>query len=144
MMHYLLRAVRFPGVVRWSIWASFLTAWTVGLLIPMSHVPPPPSGQTWAVFINDKFLHCVAYAILAVLTGWLKLPTGYRWLLIGLLAFHAYATEFLQQFVPTRDMSLADVGMDLAGILLGLVVTWRWWFSWPAANVRERVDSAAD
>jgi VanZ family protein len=78
-------------------------------------------------FYFSKTLHVAAYSLLAVLTAWLRVPGRFRWLLMFFLAAHATTTEFIQQFVPGRTGRVADIGLDLIGIALGCVVTWKWW-----------------
>ncbi len=112
---------------RWALWALFLSLWSLGLLVPN------PAGFTdgWlsreARFLLAKGLHVVAYALLAVLSGWLRVPVRYRWLLLVFMAAHALGTEFGQRFVVTRSGSWRDVLLDLLGVALGVVLTWRWW-----------------
>jgi VanZ family protein len=104
-----------------------LAAWTAALLTPL------PEGKDWTSleitlkFLFSKFLHLSAYAVLAVLTAWVRVPARYRWLLILVLAAHATATEFIQQFVPGRSGKVADIGLDLIGIFLGCLLSWKWW-----------------
>ncbi len=114
--------------VRWLIWLAYLAAWSTALLVPL-----PDIGRTWTVnhislkFLFAKAVHVGAYAVLAVLSGWLLVPTRFRWLLMFFLAAHATSTELLQRLVPGRTGTLTDVGIDLAGIALGCLVSWKWW-----------------
>lgn len=78
-------------------------------------------------FIIAKTVHIVTYACWAVLSGWLHLPRPGCWQLLGFLALHAMATEFFQQFVG-RSGSWGDVGLDLVGAALGMLLSWQWWF----------------
>jgi VanZ family protein len=64
--------------------------------------------------------------VLAMLTGWLLVTYRVRWICLACLSFHAFATEFLQQFVE-RSGSLRDVGLDHLGLALGLILTIPWW-----------------
>jgi hypothetical protein len=113
---------------RWLIWVGYLALWTVGLLMPMS-------GQEAKWEIGDvnlrvlfaKSLHVAAYAVLAMLTGWLLVPGRFRWLLLLMLAAHATGTEYIQQFVEGRTGRIEDIGIDLFGVLLGCLVTWKLW-----------------
>ena len=50
----------------------------------------------------------------------------WRWALLAALSLHAGATEFFQQFVG-RGSSLADVGLDHAGLVLGVALSWWRW-----------------
>jgi VanZ family protein len=112
--------------VRWLIWLLYMGAWSVALLTP---IPPGVRVQVgdydWT-FSFAKTLHVTAYAVLAVLSGWLAIPCRYRWLMALFLAAHAATTEFFQQFVD-RGSSVRDVCLDLIGIALGCLVTWKWW-----------------
>ncbi len=114
--------------VRWGVWTGFAAVWTILLLMPISE-----SGENTLdkVTLGRKFLaakigHVVGYALLTGLCGWLRPPARIRWMLLVLVIVHAPVTEFLQTYVG-RGGSLADVGLDFVGILLGLVLTWKWW-----------------
>jgi hypothetical protein len=112
---------------RWVVWLGLVAVWTVGLLTPnpdraVRDVLPPQ-----ALFPAAKALHVSAYAFLAALAAWLPLRGPLRGLPVAFLALHGAATEFLQQFVPTRTASVRDVLLDLAGIGLGLILSWPWW-----------------
>jgi VanZ family protein len=109
------------------VWALFLAGWTSALLTPepveiADAVLPPET-----VFSASKLLHVAAYAVLAVLTGWLPVSARVRWLLLLVLSAHTLATEYLQGFVPTRTASWLDVGIDHVGIGIGIGITWKWW-----------------
>ncbi len=113
---------------RWLIWLTYVTAWTTSLLVPV------PSG-TWTVeelgldlkFLIGKTLHVSAYAVLAMLSGWLRVPARYRWLVLFAVMVHGPLTEFLQLFTANRTGSLQDVCLDHLGVALGLLLTWKWW-----------------
>ena len=75
------------------------------------------SQGTWVI---------TAYAVAAILTGWLHAPGSWRWFLLAFWFFHAGATEFGQLFVPGRSGSLRDVALDHIGLLIGLAISWRW------------------
>jgi VanZ family protein len=109
------------------VWTIYLLAWTAALLTPypvaVARSVSPPELRLLAA----KSLHVAAYALLAVLSGWLRPPGRSRWLLLALLCAHAAATEFGQRFVATRSASWRDVGLNHLGLLLGLALSWRWW-----------------
>jgi VanZ family protein len=112
---------------RWLIWIVFLTAWTVALLTPQPvQFARDVLPQENAIYYS-KSLHVAAYMVLAVLTGWLQVTYRVRWICLAFLSFHAFATEFLQQFVPSRSGSLRDVALDHVGLALGLILTIPWW-----------------
>ena len=113
--------------VRGLIWSIYTAAWTAALLTPQ------PVNVAEALLSEDtvpyasKTLHVAAYALLAVLSGWLRAPLSWRRLLVGFLSAHALGTEFFQRYVPNRYPSWADVGWDHIGIVWGLLLSWPWW-----------------
>ena len=124
---------RWPARWRWFVWGAFLLLWSVALLVPDPFDPfqryvlrgqeiPPETS-----FLMAKSLHVTAYAIAAILTGWLRVPGIWRWVLLAFWSLHAAATEVGQLLVPGRHGSLRDVGLDHLGLLIGLVISWRWW-----------------
>jgi VanZ family protein len=46
--------------------------------------------------------------------------------MFGVMA-HAAATELIQLKIAGRSGQLTDVGIDHVGVLLGLMLTWKWW-----------------
>jgi len=112
---------------RWLLWTIFLVLWTTALLttepVHMAHVVLAPR----VIFPTAKLLHISAYAVVAVLSGWLIVPARWRWLLVVFMCGHAFGTEFFQQFVPERVPSLWDVGIDHVGIAIGLTISYKWW-----------------
>jgi VanZ family protein len=116
-----------PQTWRWLLWSIFVVVWTTALLttqpvhVARAILAPP------AIFPTAKLLHVSAYALLAVLSGWLLVPPRWRWVLLVFMCFHAFATEFFQQFVPERGPSLWDVGIDHVGIAIGLTLSCKWW-----------------
>jgi VanZ family protein len=118
---------------RWAIWLFFVTAWSTALLVPdpvgfflrytRDVVEIPENAPFWMA----KSLHIAAYAMAAVLTGWLHTSNRWRWLLLAFWSFHACATEYGQTFVPGRTGSVRDVAIDHVGLAIGLSVSWRWW-----------------
>jgi len=113
---------------RWLAWSVYFAAWTYGLLMPM---PAGISeGWTWLAsyrFVLAKALHVTAYAGLAGLSGWLRVPCRFRWILLFIIMAHGPATELLQLRIEGRTGDLRDVGLDHLGIGLGLLLTWKWW-----------------
>jgi VanZ family protein len=114
---------------RWRIWLAYLAAWTAALLLPVSVGSFPVGGdlQIDLKFLFGKTLHVLAYAVLAGLSGWLRVPYRYRWLLLFFVMAHGTVTELLQRLVPNRTGELADVGFDHLGVAIGLIATRRWW-----------------
>ena len=140
---YSQRRLQISGRVRWTIWLFYTLAWTAALLMPAPEilaraflVPRFVSHQDFndmgpPMTIAAKVLHVSAYAILAVLSGWLPVQRRWRWLLLAFLSAHGFATEYLQNFAVDRHPSLGDVGLDHAGVILGLAVSWKWWLRRP-------------
>lgn len=96
------------------------------LLSSVPHRSLPGDGSVTDQVITN-LTHIPAYALFAVL--WLKafehieVANNPRKVIIGILSglvLFAFADEFHQSFVPGRSASLMDIGLDLAGILLGL------------------------
>jgi hypothetical protein len=114
--------------VRWLAWVGYLLAWSLALLTPY-----PVYLSAWLLpeglpqFLAAKGLHVTAYAVLAVLTGWLRAPTWLRPLLLLALSAHALGTEGLQYFVYLRHPSWRDVALNHIGLMLGLALSWGWW-----------------
>jgi hypothetical protein len=114
----------------------YVTVWTVALLYPIP--PPEPHDGIDEVLtvrkVVAKTLHMSAYAVMALLTGWLKVPARYRWLLVFFLMAHATATEVAQRMLTDlhwveRTGRLSDVALDNVGVLAGLLAGWKWWTS---------------
>lgn len=116
--------------VRWSIWLIYVVSWSAALLVPVPVKPRENSAllHPLVLFLFSKSLHVAAYALLAVLSGWLRLRGRACWLMMAFLLFHAAATEFLQWLLPTgRTGCVRDVVLDAVGIGLGMAITWKWW-----------------
>jgi hypothetical protein len=77
-------------------------------------------------YLFSKALHISAYAVLAVLSGWVGCGR-IRWALLAFMSLHALGSEFLQSFEPSRHPSWDDVGFDHIGIGMGMVLSWKWW-----------------
>jgi VanZ family protein len=113
---------------RWLIWTVYVMLWTAALLWPAEQIPwnHELDMLDLKIFIA-KGLHISAYALLAVLCGWLHVTSRFRWLLMFFMAVHAAGTEFAQLYVPGRSGELYDVGFDLIGVGLGCLLSWKWW-----------------
>jgi VanZ family protein len=119
---------RSPWGWRGVVWLVYFAAWTYALVTP---IPPDPSAGLKVLasykLLIAKTLHVVAYAVLAGLSGWLRVPCRFRWILLFVIMAHAPATELIQLQVEGRSGELLDVGWDHLGIGLGLLLTWKWW-----------------
>lgn len=123
---------RRQAFLRWVIWAFFVVAWTIALEVPGPALDQLPASQfmpTYRILIA-KVIHVAAYALLAVLSGWVPLAARYRIIMMFFLMCHAATTEFFQEMlepIAHRGGSLRDVALDQCGIALGTMVSWRWW-----------------
>jgi len=88
---------------------------------------PVPSPKLQEV--PDYYLHSLEYGGLyllmfrAIHEGFDRKPgRGGYWLPALLTIAYGVSDEFHQMFVPTRDASIADVGSDAVGSLLGIVL----------------------
>jgi len=112
---------------RWVIWGGCVAVWTLALLTPqpvmLAREVLPPASE----FPTSKVLHVCTYAFLTILSAWLGVQGPKRWLLVVFLSLHGGLTEYFQTFIPLRTGSLLDVGLDHLGILLGLLLSWKWW-----------------
>jgi VanZ family protein len=115
--------------LRWLVWSVYVVAWTTALLTPHPVRLAEAILPEDAYFPASKGLHVAAYAVMAILSGWLRVPWKARWGLLLFLSFHTMATEYLQGFVPTRVPSWQDVLIDHVGLALGLLASWRWWLA---------------
>jgi len=64
--------------------------------------------------------------VFAGLTSFLPVSIRWRRIMLLVVILHAPASEFIQQFVE-RTGQLSDVGLDLIGITLGVLTTWKRW-----------------
>jgi VanZ family protein len=117
------------STARWVIWFLFLAAWTLALLTPQPVQLAQEVLPDQDRFYFGKSLHIAAYAVLVILTTWLKVTNRVRWMCLAFLSFHAFATEFLQLYVPERSGSLRDVELNHLGLALGLILTIPWWWT---------------
>ena len=114
---------------RWWIWLIAFLVWTVGLVVPS---PGEAVRGFSGVSITHKFLvakttHVVAYCLLTMLAGWQQCALRYRRFLLVILLIHGPVTELIQRFASNRSGRFLDVGLDYLGIVIGLVLTWRFW-----------------
>ncbi|NBY02417.1 MAG: VanZ family protein [Planctomycetes bacterium] len=89
-------------------------------------------------WITAKGLHLGVYALLALSASILPGSSSFKLACFIILMVHAFATEFLQQWVKERTGSLSDVAIDLLGVVLGFGM-WKlyYWFG----TYRKRVAS---
>ncbi len=117
---------------RWVIWTVFAIAWTVSLEAPVPVPEPDPDAivKVTLKVLFTKSVHVAAYAVFAMLSAWPRVPLRYRLLMIFFLMAHATATEMVQEAMHEhwgRTGKLSDVAFDQVGILIGLMIGWKWW-----------------
>jgi VanZ family protein len=112
--------------VRVIIWCIYICAWSTALLVPKPSPPFEVLRSPEAEFVFAKILHISAYALLAILTCWLRLPGRWAWVFLGFLFAHGVVTECLQACFTSlgRTGCIEDVIRDWIGITLGLAVSW--------------------
>jgi VanZ family protein len=93
----------------------------------------PGTDSEFLPFLNPRIqnlLHIPAYTILALLLLVVLKNLGVHdsrglWI-FGLAMGHALLAEILQFWVPGRTASIGDLGADLTGVLLFLVLYRQW------------------
>jgi VanZ family protein len=105
------------------IWFVYCVSWFTALLVPL---PPLPEAfrDPGVRFTLHKTVHVAAYAVLALLTVWLRPCGWWRWPLIAFLFAHGVLAEFCQWYFPAlgRNGSVKDVIRDWLGVALGLAL----------------------
>lgn len=117
---------------RWLIWIAFVIAWTLALELPVPETEDLPGGRIVMTYkyLIAKSIHVSIYAFFTVLTAWLPVTARYRWILMFCLMLHACGTEFFQELLAdycNRGGSLRDIAFDVAGIVIGSALSWKWW-----------------
>jgi VanZ family protein len=103
----------------WRVLLALLA--TLVSALALAPTPPEQVSLGW-----DKLNHAAAFAALAVCAvfGW-RGARAMPWALLGLLVYGG-AIELLQQHVPGRSASWADLLADGIGIAIGALLA-RWW-----------------
>ncbi len=117
---------------RWWVWSAYLLCWSVAVQTPVPPAEDLPFGEYLELrkFLFAKSVHVASYALLTVLSGWLFVPTRWRWLLMFVVMGHGAATELLQWALADlchREGTLRDVGFNFLGVMAGLLLSWKWW-----------------
>jgi hypothetical protein len=137
---------------RLPVWFACLALWTAAQLIPnpdavlrdiFSFATDDGAGDSAESSWVDAILspvfwdvaHVFSYATLAILGGWLRLPSPWQWLLLVFLSLHGIVIEYVQGFMPTRYSTLADIGWNHLGLFVGVILSYRWWLA-PSDPVR--------
>lgn len=104
----------------------------MGLIYYLSSVPSLHSGlpSMWDLVLR-KGAHIIEYFVLTVLV-WNALRHWHIWRVVSLqlatviALIYAMIDEYHQSFVLGRSGNWNDVGIDAIGIVLALVVVWKW------------------
>jgi VanZ family protein len=106
------------------------------VLFILTHIPIPRVVQE--ADVSDKSLHFLAYLVLTFLI-W-SIVNGNRrvnwrratpWLVLFVIIVYGILDEWLQGYVAGRSCDVQDFYMDLAGVLVGLIISSFLTF-WPA------------
>lgn len=99
-----------------SIAAGLRLAFVLALVVILwqALAPAPLVGAS----LNDKLLHFLAFAGLALLADYAWLEARFGWQQVAALALYGALIELLQHLVPGRDFSLLDLFADVAGLSL--------------------------
>ena len=115
---------------RWIAWIAFTALWTIALVAPVGKIEAFRSDSVLSGdyrIVVAKIVHALAYASWTILTASLLPRFGGRIALLFFLMAHAAGTEYVQLRWSGRDGCLRDVLIDHAGILLGLLLSWKRW-----------------
>ncbi|MCG5497809.1 VanZ family protein [Ectothiorhodospira variabilis] len=72
---------------------------------------------------TSAWAHLILFALVSAWLCWWRADLGV-WVLLGLLVTLSFGTEGLQLLVDGRYASLTDVGINLLGAGIGLVLLW--------------------
>ena len=76
-----------------------------------------PASTHVSLLVNDKLVHMAGYFVL-MLSFDFSMKSGNALLLKAVLVLlYSFAIEYAQGFVPGREVSLLDMGANLAGVV---------------------------
>jgi VanZ family protein len=81
------------------------------------HLPNQPE------IINDKLGHALVFLLLAAISDHAYASSAFAVKKISYLLVYGIAIECIQYYIPGRMFSLLDIGADLGGLLLYLLIT---------------------
>ena len=102
------------GRARWALWTLVLALLLFTAWIALVYIGPMPSVRQFGVW-NDKVLHIVTFALLALI---LSVP-GPAPRALSVLAICGVLLELAQLAFPLRQASFADLIASLAGVVTG-------------------------
>lgn len=97
--------------------------WTMLALVTLAMAIPTPQVDV-PVDYADKWVHVVAFFILAAWTAQLHPPSPALWWRGLALVAYGIGTEAMQALLPWRSADWADVMANALGVGLGLAVAW--------------------
>ena len=130
MRQFFFAVLYLPLRWRFLIWLCYVLCWTTALLVPQPVSAGGDEAKGMRLFLFAKTVHISAFAVLAILSGWLGANRRLRWYLLAFLILHAGGTEYLQYIMDVGRIGCwRDVWLNLIGITLGIAVSWKWWWS---------------
>ena len=119
-------------MIRWLIWTGYIIFWTIALEAPVADTGMLPGGELIETHrvLMAKSVHISVYVLMAILSAWVRTPARFRWLMMAFLMVHATGSEMWQVALEPychRTGLLTDVVFDNVGILIGILVSWKWW-----------------
>ena len=101
------------------LWLFLLVSIALAVLGALQPTMPFPAIDL-AGSNTDLVYHLSAFALIAFLTGFLvrSMRAGVAWLIVG-----AVFLESLQILIPTRQFSLSDMAANIAGVLIGITLS---------------------
>ena len=90
----------------------------------------PTSGPSILLIWSDKVWHLLAFLFLMVWFCGLYRPRRY-WIIFACLLLYGVLIEVLQAFLPYRNVEVADVVADGAGLVIGWLAALLGLARWP-------------
>jgi len=101
-----------PILWQLGFWTNFITvSW-----LALTPSPPRPIAE-----ISDIVLHALAFLVLTFLLAMAHFPRRLLWPAL-LMFFYGAGLEMLQGFMGARFAEWKDLGVDLVGISMGLLL----------------------
>jgi VanZ family protein len=132
VIKYWLPVVILLGVIFWLSGGNFTAGRTSEFFFPIIKSLFPQLSPEDVTFVHElirKFAHIVEYFFLglllsiAVFRSPLRMPDSKKIILVIILIFLAsVADEIRQSFVALRKASLVDVGLDMIGGLMAVII----------------------
>jgi len=124
-----------------ALFVLALTAWTIALCAPVDRSPTAKAiGGPERRFYVSKLIHIAGYATLTILAGLIPTHRRGRMILLGVLVLHTGSSEILQGFFE-RTPAIRDVGLDLIGITIAIVIRPK---PWRVLRLRAHVNAQAN